>query len=366
MTGRSVEYETWTAKIAYIRKDISGNVQEKVEKKTVTIKLASTNCSTQTYRVVASYTSSEAVPTGVAAAVYASWSKLHWDGELLITEAEATFSALPKHKVNLTGGRTEWASMDSIVQESIIDIDSGQTTIKVGSSGRLEADSLVALYRAAHARRYSYSRLSRTNATISGSESTGSYNMPTSHLSEGDPGERMRLRVADTDGSRTHILDLDPSGITFGASADAAAKTLQLREIFVMSRADGKLYKVQALCSEPYGTGIVHPGNIGFLFTAGGSGLYFNGVGQVYLGGVVKTISGAPSAGIVSPTPATGTIYYLSLNYSTGACAWSSGSSVPAATDTTEYFRIATITVASDVITVYQHLVGDIHESLVP
>jgi hypothetical protein len=64
----------------------------------------------------------------------------------------------------------------------------------------------------------------------------------------------MRLRVADTDGSRTHILDLNPSGVTFADGDDAAAKTLQLREIKSIEIDDGDLvYRLrQVLCSEPY------------------------------------------------------------------------------------------------------------------
>ena len=255
--GIHSEVETWEADISYIRKT-SGTVEEQVVNKHVKVNILSTDATSGTYSTLQSFSSAEPVPSGVATALYASWNRLHWDGSFRLVEAEASFQAVPGNIVNLTGGRTEWSTMAALVQDVTVDLTSGASTVKTGTCGRLEAESLVALWRAAHFRRFSWNRLTRTDATLdsTGNKVAGGAKLARQVADTSDPGQAKVKRYTGTDsGSRTQIAVIDPSSITFANASDAAAKTLALREVRVLEKQGGGGYKaklVQALCTPVY------------------------------------------------------------------------------------------------------------------
>jgi hypothetical protein len=164
------EEETITALITYYRRDDNG-ILEKVTDKPISITLISCNGTSKTYRRTSTYRSAETVPSGIAAALYASWNKLHYDGALQLHETEPTWQAMPGNVINLTGGLTEWATMAAIVQDVTVDVDRGLTFIQLGSSRRLGASDLLALFKAARNRRFSLSRPFRTDAAEPGAAS---------------------------------------------------------------------------------------------------------------------------------------------------------------------------------------------------
>lgn len=260
--GVDHEEETWTATISYVRRDAATNAVEKAENKPVTATLISVDAEAtepgtpRTYRRLSAWDSGETVPTGVAAAIYASWSRLHWDGRLHLEEEEVTFQAGPRHVVNLTGGRAEWSTMADLVQEAAYSLDRGTTDLTLGSGGRWEADSLVALYRAAGNRRFAWHANLRDDPSSAASEIEGPKVVAQKVANDGDPGEAMLSRWHGTDsGSRVHAAIIDPSAIAFAAPADAAAKTLQLREVRLLEKQVDGAYKAklaQVLCSPLY------------------------------------------------------------------------------------------------------------------
>ncbi len=280
--GVDHEEETWTATIFYSRRDSSGNVVEQVEKKTVTATLTSTSAETQTYRKLVAFDSGETVPSGVAAAIYASWSRLHWDGRVRIEEEEITFAAGPRNIVNLAGGRTEWTSMADLCQEAVYSLDSGRTDLTLGSGGRWEADSLVALYRAARNRRFAWHANMRNDPTSASSSIEGPKAVPQKSANDGDPGEAKLTRWHGTDAdSHAHVAVVDPSSVAFAATGDKAAQTLQIREMRVLDRqTDGsyKAKKAQVLCGAIYdAAGGEAIGGISLTGTAAGQIIYWSG-----------------------------------------------------------------------------------------
>lgn len=291
------EEETWTATVAYIRRDSGGAVREQVEKKAVQVTLISTEAVTQRYRTLKSFTSGESLPSGVAAAIYSSWNRLNYDGRLRLMEQEVTFAAAPQNVVNLTGGRAEWGTMAALVQEAVYQLDAGITDLTIGAGGRWEADSLMALYRAARARRFAWSANIRDDPTSATSSIPGPKAISQKVANDGDPGElkALALKAADS-GSRTHVVAVDPSAVTFAVPADAAAQTLQLREVRVLERqADGsyKAKKAQVLCGAIYdnaggeaiGGGInLAPGAAGQIIYSNGSAWVVSAVGTLAVG----------------------------------------------------------------------------------
>jgi len=288
--GVNGESETWEADISYKRKTSGTTVEEQVVNKHVSITLLSTDGtnnddgSPRTYSTLSNYTAGEPITMGLAAQLYASWSRLQWDGSFRLVEDEASFQAVPGNRVNITGGLSDWSAMLAIVQDSVVDLNAGTTSVTTGTCGRLEADSLVALYRAAHFRQFSQNFLSRDNAESDSNGDTieGGKKAARKDSDSADPGQAAAKRWTGTDsGSRTQVVVIDPGAITFGATGDAAAKTLALREIRVLEKQGDGSYKaklVQALCSPVYdvaGGDVV--GGIAITGMASGDMIQYNG-----------------------------------------------------------------------------------------
>lgn len=259
------EEETWTIKCDYTRKDAAGNVLEVVKDKLLTVTLLSTSAGSGEYRRRISYSSGEAVPVGVAAAIYAAWSRLQYDGQFSLAEAEPSFAVGLGNVVNLTGGLAEWATMAALVQDVTVQLDRGITSVRTGSSRRLGADDRVQLYRAARRRRFSWHRICRTSAAAAGADVDGANTLPSLRDSDGDSGDYRRLVLRGESAGFTHAVDLDPAAVAFAAAtpSNAAAMTLKPREVPVLAvNASAQLVRrlAQVMASEPYGAEVALAG----------------------------------------------------------------------------------------------------------
>lgn len=129
----------------------------------IPITITTTDAVTKTYLMSSDMSSSsdvvepEDVPTGLAAALYASLGVLHYDGQIVLTEPECSGSILPGMVLNITGGLSEWATMRALVQSVEHRIDAAQTYIRVGPPDHLGPQDLVSLMRANRQRRTSVS-----------------------------------------------------------------------------------------------------------------------------------------------------------------------------------------------------------------
>ena len=65
------------------------------------------------------------MPDGLAAAIQAATGMLQYDGTLELTEPECSGAAAPGQLLNLSGGRTEWATMAAQIQRVEEQIDRG-------------------------------------------------------------------------------------------------------------------------------------------------------------------------------------------------------------------------------------------------
>jgi len=223
----------------------------------ITREVVATDASTMTYRRLTSWDSGEETPTGVAAALYSSWGILHFEGSVSTVDEECLGTIVPGRKLNLSGGRAEWSTMAALVQRITEDVDTGSTSIQFGPAAVIEADSLIALFRALRSRRYAYQASSRTTGTSSGSgEVEMSGKAPDTSPSSGG-GETKRLVISNTVSALTHDVDLDPASIVHADSADSAERILKPREVLMPEQTTDEppktvLRRRQVICSESY------------------------------------------------------------------------------------------------------------------
>lgn len=252
------ENETFTVDITYTKQDASSNVVETADKK-LTFQCLSTDATSKTYRKQGDYLGPEPVPADMAANLYNSWNRLHYDGDITYKEQLCSAAILPGHKLNITGGMAGWATMNAIVQDVTLDLFGGQTDITCGTCGRLEADNLMAIFQAACGRSFCYRRESRDEPDDDSGDIPGTGSTSRSDTADGSPAEQIhRLVIRDEDDDsppNAVVVDIDPGSISYDDSDHKAAQAIQLREIYAAYK-DGDVLKgklVQALCGDFYG-----------------------------------------------------------------------------------------------------------------
>jgi hypothetical protein len=249
------EEETWQAEVSYVSKT-SGDVDSSVESRKVSVRLLSCGGVSRTYRTTLSYTAAETPPSGLAAALYASWGRLHWDGQFTLTEPEVTFQVRPYNLCNITGGLSAWTSMAALVPEVSYDLDAGTTSVTTGTFGRLQADTLVAFWRGINSRNYSTNRVGRTDASASSRVVVGATGGRVLNSLDGDPGRTRRTILRAVSGeSITQQIDLNPAAVAHAASGDRTARTIQPREILIPYQSGGSVVGklCQVMASDLYG-----------------------------------------------------------------------------------------------------------------
>jgi hypothetical protein len=360
-----VEEEIVTAKVAFVRRDGDENPLEDVEEKDVSIKLLSTDATSREYQSIASVTYGEGTPVGVAAALYASWSKLHYEGPLTLLQASPDFAYVPGKKLNITNGLAAWATMDAIIQEASISIADGSTTISIGPPGRLDADTLVALFRATHNRAFSWSRVQRTSSALAGAETSGPKNLPRERPDDGDPGQKRRLQIRAQDPDENlHVLDLAPEDVEFADADDKAPVLLAPRELLIpeLVGASYVLKRRQVFASESYHAAVPLSGAVKhpFRFTQTSDTGGNIESGSAYVNGGLTGITDLPAS--LSSVTVT-TRYYVEVDLDAETATWKSTTSgFPDGDADTEIFPILTLTCAASVITdIKQHQWSDIH-----
>lgn len=249
----SVGHET-----EFITVDIDYEIQQNgvvVEKASTSIPIecVSTSASTRTYRRTVSYDSGESIPDGLENAVYAAWSILHWDGSLA-SDIEKCGWIRPGMKINISGSASALASMGAVVQSAGIDLATGELSLSYGTCRGLEADSLVALYRATRGRRYAWSVHSQISSGDDASSVDGGH-FNNANTSPALARKSVSFSASDA-GNRTHSFEINPSDLTFGDSTHAGNQEIKIRELPILVREDGalKVKIAQVFCGEAYGT----------------------------------------------------------------------------------------------------------------
>ncbi len=259
-TGEHSESDTFKVRIAYTTyADDTGSVLEKGTKD-LTFSTVSTDAETKTYRKLSEWVEAEPVPSNLASSLMASWNRLHYDGQVTFHQRRAMFDVLPGMLLSCTGGLAEWETMQAVVQDVTVDVATGTTTVRVGTCGRLQADTLLAVFRAARGRRFSRLNTGRANGDATdGNQIEGADKTPNDNAASGIPPclrQRFAVEAADA-GERVHLVDIDPASVAFAAAGNAAAQTVQLREMVIPYMSGSppalKAKLAQVLCGAGYG-----------------------------------------------------------------------------------------------------------------
>ncbi len=276
--GVASEEETWEAEISYVSKT-SGAVDSSVDSRKVSVRLLSCGGTSKTYRTTLSYAAAETPPTGLAAALYASWGRLHWDGQFRLTEAEVSFQIQPRNLCNITGGLSAWTTMAALVPEVEYDLEGGASIVSTGTFGRLQADTLVAFWRGINNRKYSSNRVNRTDASASSRVVVGASGGRVLNSLDGDPGRPRRTVLRAVSGeSITQQIDLDPASVAHASAGNRTTRVLQPRELLIPYQSGVNIVAklCQVVASELYGSEVPIGGaatNPGTFTTLGSAAL---------------------------------------------------------------------------------------------
>ncbi|GEM_PF-1188597 len=191
-----------------------------------------TDAVSQTYRCLNGYNVGEAVPTGVAAMLYAAVSILYYEGSVTSEEAEVGGAIGLGNAINLTGGRSEWTGMNAPVQTVTEDVDAGRTEIGFGPASHLSPRDLVELLRGARRRKPSARGNGgerKTSAPTNRANVTGASRTPTGNTpplpapSAAGPVPFQVLDATDAGGPKVRVVfgTISPQGAALGGGVNA-------------------------------------------------------------------------------------------------------------------------------------------------
>lgn len=161
-----------------------GYVPTEKEKKlipdtTPNLVVTATNATTRNYRGLASFVPGEDAPSGLAEQFYNSLATTQYAGSVTLAEDEITELGLLGKALNLTGGRSEWTSMNALITSVSYDIENGTTNITFGPPRYLTPGDWMELQRALRNRTPTWqSNRNSDEPTDDGSTIVGDYDVP--------------------------------------------------------------------------------------------------------------------------------------------------------------------------------------------
>ena len=196
--------------------------------------VTATNAQNQVYSAVTSATGGEPVPEGLAEQLYIALNTLHYEGSFVTTEAEIGRAVGLGNKLNLTGGRAEWAAMGAMVQEVSWAVASGTTTIKFGPPEHLSAQDMVEFLRGIRQSNPSSAGTERTTGATSGGATVAGSGKSANSAQKNPPGgggsskalpTAWQIRTqADSSGSTQALCN--PNSFLFKGLMDGTKETI--------------------------------------------------------------------------------------------------------------------------------------------
>ena len=250
-----VDYETeeFSIRASVSIRNPNNNKVIRVEEINRKIKVTTTDAVSKTYRTLDTYEGAEAIPEGMAAALYASWGQLQHDGAFVTIEEECSSTVRPGQTLNLAGGLAAWGSMRALIQTVQDEVDTGKTTITFGPAKRIGIDDLVTLLRGFRTRKICTSPTLRTTGLSDDAGNAAALGGApgVQNVVAAGPGEIkaavIARRAADHEGETyDRIIQMDPADV----SKTDIAVTIKAREIHIC--VDGVEKAMQIMCSEPY------------------------------------------------------------------------------------------------------------------
>lgn len=247
-----------------IRKADGGDPDDRTEN--LATDIVATNAGTgtsnkRTYKVVDSLDMGETQPVGLAAALYASWSQLQFEGHVTKEEVEVSGNIAPSSRLNITNGLAEWATMNAQIQSVTETAEDGVTAIAFGPADHIAPDDLASLLGRFRRRGIAWSHLARTTGKVThlgNNVNTGG--KPAKANTTKAPAEVEKLVIDDNNagaGPRRQITIAAD-----GMPTDKGAIDIKPREAYLVENPESDTRswrRHQILASEPYGDAVAWP-----------------------------------------------------------------------------------------------------------
>jgi hypothetical protein len=136
-----------SARISYTDTDPVTGEETTKERQPFAASFRCTDGTTGTYSRIQSLSLGEFVWVGLAAVLYAQLGRLRHDGTLEFVEQDCSGRVGMHHRLQLSGGRDEWLTMDAQIQAVREDIATGTTQVTFGPPRHLEPTDLIAALR---------------------------------------------------------------------------------------------------------------------------------------------------------------------------------------------------------------------------
>ena len=132
--GNAIQAEdcTVTAKGNWVERDSNGDITAEKKEQDLTLRLTATDAETKTYRKFEYADLAEPACSSLASNLHAAWSRLHYEGQIRLVDSECDSGLHPGHRLNVTGGATEWATMGALIQRIVEHVDTGVTVLSFG------------------------------------------------------------------------------------------------------------------------------------------------------------------------------------------------------------------------------------------
>ena len=247
------------------------NLLYTVDKKLLTIRLKTNNgpVGEQIVSERASIDYAEPEPAGLAEAIYNAISILHYDGGFTLVSEESFNGISIGQRVNLTGARTEWATMGALIQSIHRSHETGKTEVVLGTPGHLGAADYIELLRMYRTRRIWRNPKSQLTGLATGQGQVKQPDhTPDTNSASSDPPHKFSTVKHDTDDTHKIILDSSKPAAPISLASEShglilvstkdlydsgdppVAHAVRFREIDVCVAGETK--KMIVLCSLPY------------------------------------------------------------------------------------------------------------------
>ena len=147
--GIASEEQRVSAYIAVEIKDPKDSTKTRVTVQKYVARITATNAQTKTYSYLqaSSYTPPEAVPTGLAQALYNAFSVAPHEGSVVLVEPDCSYAVTVGRALLLTGSLAAWSTMQAIVQSAEYDLQLGRTVLQLGPPKQLGLADLIDVFR---------------------------------------------------------------------------------------------------------------------------------------------------------------------------------------------------------------------------
>lgn len=105
------------------------------------------NAETVDLSTIENFELAEPIPVGLAEIAYNALKDLHYEGTLPLKEEEPLSTYRIGRVLNITNGRIEWGSMNALIQQVSVIVDTGETQITFGPPTHLGIPDMVELLR---------------------------------------------------------------------------------------------------------------------------------------------------------------------------------------------------------------------------